>query len=67
MSKKKYCLGCGVLLQNENILSEGYVIDNKEYVVNVGNGDNKLILNNYVISNNYLDNYFINSFRKSSF
>lgn len=25
MSKKKYCLGCGVLLQNENILSEGYV------------------------------------------
>lgn len=25
MSKKKYCLGCGVLLQNENILGEGYV------------------------------------------
>ena len=25
MSKKKYCLGCGVLLQNENILDEGYV------------------------------------------
>lgn len=25
MSKKKYCLGCGILLQNENILGEGYV------------------------------------------
>lgn len=25
MSKKKYCLGCGVLLQNENIVQEGYV------------------------------------------
>lgn len=25
MGKKKYCLGCGVLLQNENILDEGYV------------------------------------------
>lgn len=25
MSKKRYCLGCGVLLQNENILDEGYV------------------------------------------
>lgn len=25
MSKKKYCSGCGILLQNENILSEGYV------------------------------------------
>lgn len=26
MSKKKYCLGCGVLLQNENIVQEGYVM-----------------------------------------
>lgn len=25
MSKKKTCLGCGVILQNENILNEGYV------------------------------------------
>ena len=25
MSKNKYCLGCGVLLQNENITQEGYV------------------------------------------
>jgi len=25
MSKKKNCLGCGVLLQNENIIDEGYV------------------------------------------
>lgn len=25
MNKKKTCLGCGVLLQNENILGEGYV------------------------------------------
>ncbi len=25
MSKKKYCTGCGVLLQNENITQEGYV------------------------------------------
>ena len=25
MSKKKYCLGCGVLLQDENITQEGYV------------------------------------------
>ncbi len=25
MGKKKYCLGCGVLLQNENITQEGYV------------------------------------------
>lgn len=25
MSKKKYCLGCGVLLQDENIMQEGYV------------------------------------------
>ena len=25
MSKKKYCLGCGILLQNENILGEGYI------------------------------------------
>lgn len=25
MNKKKYCLGCGVLLQNENILDDGYV------------------------------------------
>lgn len=25
MSKKKYCLGCGVLLQSENILDSGYV------------------------------------------
>lgn len=25
MSKKKTCLGCGVVLQNENIISEGYV------------------------------------------
>jgi len=25
MSKKKYCLGCGVLLQNDNITQEGYV------------------------------------------
>ena len=25
MSKKKYCLGCGILLQNENITQEGYV------------------------------------------
>ena len=24
MSKKKYCLGCGVLLQSENIMQEGY-------------------------------------------
>lgn len=25
MSKKKYCTGCGILLQNENITQEGYV------------------------------------------
>ena len=25
MSKKEYCLGCGVLLQDENIMQEGYV------------------------------------------
>ncbi len=25
MSKKKYCMGCGILLQNENITQEGYV------------------------------------------
>ena len=27
MSKKKYCMGCGILLQNENITQEGYVTD----------------------------------------
>ena len=27
MAKKKYCMGCGVLLQNENISLEGYVND----------------------------------------
>jgi len=27
MSKKKFCLGCGVLLQSENILGDGYVTD----------------------------------------
>lgn len=27
MAKKKYCSGCGVLLQNENIALEGYVND----------------------------------------
>ncbi|MCI8588046.1 MAG: ribosome biogenesis GTPase YqeH [Bacilli bacterium] len=25
MSKKKYCMGCGVLLQDENITQEGYI------------------------------------------
>ena len=25
MAKKKYCAGCGVLLQNDNILELGYV------------------------------------------
>ena len=27
MSKNKCCLGCGVLLQSENILGDGYVTD----------------------------------------
>ena len=48
---KSIDLKYGEYVVKQSSINEGYVIDDKEYVVNVGNGDNKLILNNYVISN----------------
>ena len=48
---KSIDLRFGEYVVKQSSISEGYVVDEKEYVVNVGNGDNKLILNNYVISN----------------
>ena len=44
-------LAYGEYVVKQYSISNGYVVDDKEYIVNVSNGDNKLILDNYVISN----------------
>lgn len=48
---KSIDLAYGDYIVKQSSISEGYIIDEKEYVVTIGNGISNVILNNYIISN----------------